>query len=933
MKIFLPYIFLIILPLCVSAKNDSSLIVSIDPPICEGKEITQRINYKSVTSSNVVLRVKAYMLNNSDSDMLYDLEYASVKIEKGVNSIDLLFNNNTKLYYANYSFWEVVKRFKVLPPGNYVTYIEVTSSELPKVNEYSLWYFDSALSHHSPIRAGFNNELAYKNKETKFSNTGIFGKRKINKQTHVGLSKRLNQKVAKKHGAVTKPVTKNEKQYTAVYYKQWFLGYYEVMNTPALKKKATKEKALLDRYPEQFVSNDLENFTSLSNQHKVANKKKEERELTGTIGLFSYLSTGQEYGAMQDNNYQEVYTSLNTEILNMPVVIEGYYTTQDIKRSAKSSYVRISYDTDKRNSELSNSVNSYKSIYTETQSKGKGININYLQTIKGLLSRQEHDAFAFKQKYGVDLSELEKYDGDIDMMSIGADKQLEDGKLNKLRENIEDVRAYYNRSKENRKKIEKYRKLLAQFERQQYFDSALAYGKIRELEKKDIVTTKKLAQAADYILPKRKKSSFLNSLTRLEVGILNNYESDYTMSGQTLKGGTVGYDLGSVIVSGALGNTEYISREGYLDRYNTTMLRVDLHPSPQRKLGLVYYTCSPSRQMLKDTAFFSDFSGVPSFESPVHILSVPYEVQITKNLAAGGEAAVSHQQGQHDNKVSDENAAYRTELRYLIPSTSITTSAEWEHVGSDFENNALPFPKAATDRYTLASEALFFKGFLKTGVQFNYLSQETFSSSGRNIKWGFDVKTNSRRYPNVFISYKPFSTFRKVDDTLAIAQRPVVGSVWIVRGSYQLRSLYSTHRFMLLYNRNASVIEDLDYKSKTIQGSYVLSDKKNVVSLNVGWMSAPIVAGVGSGELSSYIFNVSYSRSITEQFDAIGAQNLSIADFGVQRVTTTLGGVYTIKNKPLKIRLTASRTVFQINELTKKEKIWSCQIGCNWRLK
>ena len=75
--------------------------------------------------------------------------------------------------------------------------------------------------------------------------------------------------------------------------------------------------------------------------------------------------------------------------------------------------------------------------------------------------------------------------------------------------------------------------------------------------------------------------------------------------------------------------------------------------------------------------------------------------------------------------------------------------AEWEHIGRLFENNSIPYIRAATERYTVAGKSDFFKKFLTVGIQYNFMKQSTFASTGKSRKWGFDVKTNSRRYPTI----------------------------------------------------------------------------------------------------------------------------------------------------------------------------------------
>lgn len=928
--------------------GDSTFVLSLDPPAHEGNAIVQTLNYKALFATKTNIRIRSFMLSSKDSAALYDMEFKNIVLTEGLGSVNLNFNNNSIVNQADYKFQEILKRFEVLPPGDYVTYLYLSFEDTSFiVSERFNWYVDSALSPFSPLRKDVNKSLV-SGSEKKKTLKKVSKPEALNEAQAKAINSQIDRKVARKNGVNLRPFRKNGERQTRFYYKGWFLGYYELLPTPDLKQRINRENMLLKSNPLELVSNDLEGFTSLSSQTKKANKKEGTNEVTGNIDLLSNFSSGQETGSAQDRNFQEVYGDFNTEILKIPVVIEAYYTTQDNNRQAKASYLRVRYDKEKNTSALKNTANGFVDKHEIAQSKGVGYKSVYEQMIRGLIAQQLAEKTSFKNEYGISDDMLHKYNGDVGkmiaeldtatIMEKGISSSGEKGndinnRKQKLLQNRKKIEDYYSKGEATRKKIDKYEKLLEQYEKQQYLDSAMSYVEIKNVTDNQDASPKQLAKAAQHILPPGKASSFLNSLTKVELGILNSYESDYTMSGQVLKGGALGYDLGFATVSGAMGKTEYISRDGNIDRYNTTMLRADLRPSGKRKIGLVYYTCSPTKQIIGDNDFFKGDSGIPTFKQPASILSVPYELVVTKNLSLAGEGAVSYRKFSTVAKIGNHNTAYKTALIYNIPIANMNASAEWEHVGAQFENSALPFPKAATDRYTLATEATVFRSFLSAGVQFNYLKQETFSTSGRNIKWGFDLRTHSKRFPEVYLSYKPFSTFRSFDDTLSIAQRPMIGSVSIARGSYQIKRKGLAHRIMLTYNRNSSIQEEISYNSTTVQATYMLSTLKHMFNLTLGWMEQPQFLPGLSGNMSSYLGNISYSRNLTEAITAMAGQDIAIASYGLQRAATNAGITYTFKNKPLKLRLLGRYSGFKATELADNETIWSCVLACNWQIK
>ncbi len=954
MKYTLPFIIMLCFVLTTKSYSyagnaDSSLVLSLDPPAHEGNGIVQKLNYKVPISGKANIRVRSYLQAGRDSLALYDLEFKQVSFSEGLGSVNLDFNSNSTVNQADYKFQEILKRFEVLPPGDYVTYLQLSFSDTSLIIiEKFNWYVDSALSPFSPLRKDVNKSLA------SGSATNLKGIKKalkpeaLNDAQADALNSKIDRKVARKNGVVCRPYKNYGERQTRFYYKGWYLGYYELIPAPDLKERIKRENTLLKNNPLELVANDLEGFTSLSSQNKKATKKEKKNEVTGSIDLLSNFSSGRETGSVQDRNFQEVYGEFNTEILKIPVIIEGYYTTQDNKRMAKASYLRVRYDIEKNKSELKNTAAGFTDKHELAESKGIGYKAVYEQMIRGLVSQQAAEKTSFKREYGISDDLLRQYNGDFTKMvseldttaiidkgiSSSGDKGAEVNQTKeKLLQNRKKIDEYYNKREATTKKIDKYQKLLEQYEKQQNFDSAMSYVKIKEVASTQDASAKQLSKAAEHILPPGKATSFLNSLTKLELGILNSYESDYTMSGQVLKGGGLGYDLGFATVSGALGKTEYISRTVEIDKYNTTMLRADLRPTSKRKLGLIYYTCSPTKQMVSDNDFFKGDSGIPSFKQPANILSMPYELTVTKNLTISGEGAVSYKKFNHLTKIGNHNTAYKTSLTYNIPIANMNASAEWEHVGAKFENAALPFPKAATDRYTVATQATVFKSFLTAGVQFNYLKLETFSTSGRNIKWGFDIRTHSKRYPEVYLSYKPFSTFRSYDDTLAIAQRPMIGSVSIARASYQLKRKELVHRMMVTYNRNSSIQEEVSYNSTTIQATYMLSTVKDMFNLTLGWMEQPGFLPGQTRNAGSYFGNVSYSRNLTETLTAMAGQDIAIAGYGLQRAATNAGITYSFKNKPLRLRFMGRYSGFRANEIAVNETIWSCILACNWQIR
>ncbi|HTM64864.1 MAG TPA: hypothetical protein VL093_00945 [Flavipsychrobacter sp.] len=944
---------------CYAENRDSSIIVSVDVVDAEGEsDINQQVNYKFPFSTEANVYVSRFQYRKNDSICLYNLVFNEVRFRQGFHSLDLNLRKADTNFFLNKSFFKLLAQFGMTPPGLYKTYITINCKDTSRTIEVNqLSTVDSTLAIKTRLRSRINKALA----KADLSKQALFvsdNKRAVNKavtEAQVDMAKvKIDRSLRKMHGVTTRPEMRNGKAYVAVYYEDWFLGKYEVITTGALNEKIAAEYNAVKNKASSLVSTDLEDFTSISSQIKELYTSKEDKYLTGVIDVSSVFGNGQEPGSEEDNNYLELRGDFQAELLNIPVAVEAYYTTEDRNRQAKASYVRFHYDVQQSKDKLEKMISSYKNKYSETVSKGDGLESVYSEYVNKLNAQQLQLNKDFSN-YGIDPAQLngsntdqlfDEAAGRIDTSELSGHDSLKNTALkdyqktlNKRNSIRRELKSKYERLTETQQKINKYTALIRQYKDQLTLDSGLVYSKLEKLQHADEASYKDMAKAASGLLPEGKTKKFIYGITHLDVGIINQYESDYTASGQTLKGGSVGYDFGFVKTGLTIGKTEYISRDGTVDQYSSTMLRGDFKPFLKQQFGFIYYTYSPSKKLLQDD-FFKDDVSMPSFQKPVHIVSVTHEGTISKNLSLQNELAASYKEaGNGNNILSFNSSAIKTAFEYAIPKTSVNLKGEWEHVGKDFENSSLPYINAATERYTVATTGDFFKSFLSVGIQYNYLKQETFSSTGYSTKWGFDVRTHSKRYPSFYVSYKPFSTFRAFNDTFTIQQRPLVGEVWVAKGTYQIKRKSVSHRFMLIYNQNSTSTADTqNYRSKTLQLGYIYLSKGNSFNINLGWMQLPVMSmngGPFEGNLSanSYFINAAINRRLGQRFSLMLGQDLATAHYGLQRWATTTGIIYSLKRVPLALRLQGRYSSIKFNEQAERINLWQGQAGINWRFR
>ena len=473
-------------------RDDSTFRVSLSPLYINSNQIQLDLNYQTDSGFKANIQIRRYLVGINDSVLLYDLEFHNQVFKKGIHQLTLNFDRNDKLNQADYSFLEVVKQFELIPPGTYHTVLVIKQSNDSGNIKYDfLLDVDSALSLVSPFRTELDNELI-----GHIRKDGVLADPVNNQvgQLQVELLERhLSVTVAKRKGVQVVHAVKDGQQYATFYFGKWFLGYYELAPKKPLLEKLTKQRKLFHSNPIAFVKTDLDNFSGINAQTKNLQLNQGKSEITGNIDLTTNLSNDQDPGSAQDNNYQDIYANLSTEVFKIPVTIEGYYTTQDINRKAKAGYLRISYDIEKSKEELNKTISGYKSQYNATKSKAMGMNGIYQAVINRLVAELQQNSQSLAQEYGISNDLLQACNGDVDQvvahMDAGTltDKAISDDSSRladtkaKLIKDKQKVQEQYQRGLELQRKIDKYQKQLDQYQDQQYFDSALAYDRINKL--------------------------------------------------------------------------------------------------------------------------------------------------------------------------------------------------------------------------------------------------------------------------------------------------------------------------------------------------------------------------------------------------------------------------------------------------------------------
>lgn len=966
-KVYLTFIITVILsyPAVAQTVNSSILVHTDFPFINDDNQLAQELFYSADSTFKGTCQLQCFRFNKPDDSLLLYKKTISILFKQGTSHTLIRYNDHDNNTWYLPAFYDVLKKIGTMPPGSYKVYITIGSGSAAATTML-LQQVDSDLAVNSSIRREVNNTLLPRHR----SFLGIDLGSKLNNSpagTAISNAKRkLNRSFAAR-GLTPVTVQLNGKTYINFYYEDWFVGRYEAKRNLSLARQVTAQQNELAANEGSFTNNDLEDHQTLFSQFRTLKKeKKDKEEIKGELSLSQNISNGQEPYSDLDNNYTELRGSIEVPVAGMPVDIEGMYTTQDARRLAKASYIHFHYDTDKAKEELSKLIHSYNEKYEQTVSKGKGLEMVYQSYITNLQGQRSVAQAALQQQLGSTNISTGKIN--IDSFKQAAeqtavkeakDKQQQTAKSDsdttgnlqnataheqKVKDSVDKayrhIQAQYERLQAIERNIIKYQTLLTQYQHTNYFDSALAYSKMKDIQNTDQLTYKQMAKRADNLLPEGKVKSFATGITQFDAGMFSAYQSKFTMDGQQLKGLSFGYDLGICQAGVTIGKTQYIGRDGTVDNYTTYSAKAMFQPYHDQQIGLIYYGYMPSKQMLADDFFKNMDLATPSFKDPVHIISLDYKGQVSRYVMIDAEAATSINHAPTDTGTlltSNNRSAYSVDIEGNIPNTYITVDGSYSKAGAGFQNDALPISPAGTEQYKLAATGDFFKSFLTLGLEYDYMLQSNFASSGGNRRWGFNIQIHSRRYPSFALSYKPFTTFRSYTDTLNIPQRPLIGSVWISRASYQLR-LHDgkSWRFMAMYNKSSSTMDTSQYGTNTLQLTCMYTTKQLMLTVSGGNMQMTgnnTTAVLITTPNQMHFASVNANYNLSKQIGISGGQDVGVADFGFCRYGANAGVVYQFNNIPLVARLNLRYNDYELDETEGWKQLYSGNIDLTWRFK
>jgi len=663
--------------------------------------------------------------------------------------------------------------------------------------------------------------------------------------------------------------------------------------------------------------------------------------------------------SLNENIYSEVGADLEAKILGIPVQMQGFYTTQDKNRKIKASYFRIQYDLAAASDDIQENIDQFKNEYRYKKAELKSKTDLYDKTSKKLQNKKGVLLHKIRSLIPLDLVQEDigsmikdpKFELDIDTAQIVAyvqklaeekvakDSNLQSKKIfieEKKKEiiaNIEKAKKMIETARELKTKIESYKKQFDALQQNFKIDSAFVMDKLKDKSGLDDLSQASLIEKGKEILPQSSLAKRIRNINQLDIGILNRSESRYTLDGQLMKGAGIGYQIGSFDIGVAGGRTEYVSRDLQgLEKYNTAMLRVANQISDDQKIKLILYSYASSSA----DSNFNLSSQLSGLDGRTDIASLSYDARLgSANIHAESAQSINRAVRNLEKESTplfklDDNAS-NISLGIPINKIGINSEFEYERIGKNFTNNSLSFLRRDIQMFKAGLSGTFLKGYLFMKVNLYELFQGTVGNGRENRRLGFLVQTRSKRYPNIRIDYKPFTTFNSLNDTINIAQRQLFGEVLSGKISYQLKGKTMQHRWNVLINRNESNIDTISYRTSVYQLSYILSTAKLMASTQIGRMEMPTNLNALNSPINNFI-------RTTEQFkiNRFIQSNISTEiawhQNQVNRLGLVLGCAFNIPNKPLQIRVNGNLMQYRNQENINKS-IYGGHLGLSYQFK
>lgn len=667
------------------------------------------------------------------------------------------------------------------------------------------------------------------------------------KQVHALLNKKLSNAFF-----TTKMNMVFAKYGLSYHWKELNDNYKEVLLYDNEKFFGKLKFALNDHNQFAIIKNDIEQNINAFNFRKsilsLFTEMEEEQQndtISGYLHILGNSSNQQELNADFQNTFYELEGNVNMELLGIPVNVQGYYTSQDKNRILKSSYFSLHYDKEK----MAEKVQKVLQNYNEAGAKVKATDGIYKQYYHKLLQElyKEKDALIRNVKQSINDTVRQLYDHtrhpyDSAAQALGGSLSEQQQSMQHYQDSIQNTMQVVERKTEQlqhyqdsiqntlqlvERKIEQLQQLIDKAEKLQAFDSVkmATTQKYKDMDRNDPSAA---YAVIDVLYPDNHVTKTLKKLNSLNIGMIQDNISKHTNSGQLMSGLNIGYDFGLFDASLSAGKINNIDFNNHKKRYWVGALKLVSKEFLRQNIGLLYYTYQPN----KDSTYVynKETANKPSNQ----IIGGSYKLNLD-NFVIDAEFSSLYYKNSQQQLL--DHSAYFIQSGGKIWQDKIVLQAKYESIGKDFINETNVFNIKNIATLTTNAQFSLMRDFIKGNISYTLLQQQQHNQTGQNKKWGFELRTESKRFPKVLVAYKPFTTFKTISDSFALQPVNLFGNIKMLRLDYQYR--YKKHMLKLVLNGQVqqNILDTIQYLNKNWNVSMHYQNSSHATYINIGRMA------------------------------------------------------------------------------------------------
>lgn len=551
--------------------------------------------------------------------------------------------------------------------------------------------------------------------------------------------------------------------------------YQELISPPFYKNPLNKSS--------QLVGDNL--LTPLLTFDELFKERKRIKDLK-KINIFnnSFYQSASSDESLEEN-YSELGGTVQFELFNNIIDFNFYVTTLDKNRTSKARFINFDYDREQVEQKIEDAFLAYRDHFESRKQQFLLVENEFETAINNKVSsiHKELKDTLLMNEY---LSALS--DGDISSMEVSSISDSIKGIVHESMVLMDQLKQLRN---VNIKDSLNYRDFIGKLSSKSEYQNFLQDPNFDPSLLKEKAISKKWSI---------QKLSLGNSYLDNSFKDLNStYFNGFQFSFDTPLGKTSVY-------SGKVDHLDYFS-----SNLKQTMIGTAFDSRTFYRSSIYFNYLSYTNDLQDIKVYFNEDSewsspkfkgsslGVGIKSQPIKAFSIIAEVQKNLNDDMIKEVA-------NINLRDQLNILFETSLSLPFQSTEL--SLKYDETGKYFKNINTSVQKSGVSIIEARIRTLFYMSRVRLELLGLQVLQSNLSTESQQLKWGAVVKTQFKGYPNLELSYHPYSTIVLTDSLNPFDHKQVLGEVLKSQAVYQKKYLQDHWMFVLTFVRSSSTFEE-----------------------------------------------------------------------------------------------------------------------------